>query len=185
MSLSSHPLKVCKCARWKQSSAVKSNTVGSLVSWHDRLWLAQLSRKEGHSFGKWRAPGSKMAWKSGCFSYSQETRLKLRTVPGCSRSSATDPHKQPIVTRPHDITSPWVLIRHAACMYTYELTNNAILMPRILTEMGVWGKYSSVLYISFCLLINGLEAKTAAWDINHRGLKRRVWCHISQALSIS
>lgn len=31
--------------------------------------------------------------------------------------SATDPHKQPIVTQPHDIALPWVLIRHAACIY--------------------------------------------------------------------
>lgn len=95
MFQSCRALKVCKCACWKQSSAVKTNTVGSLVSWHDRLWLAQLSSKENHSFGKWHAPGSKEAWKSGCFSYSQEMRTRpterLCTVPGCSSSRLRQP----------------------------------------------------------------------------------------------
>lgn len=120
-------LKVCKCGCWKQSSAVKSNTVGSLVSWHDRLWLAQLSRKEGHSFGKWHAPGSKMAWKSGCFSYSRENgaavglRSSALCLPAASLlpQTATDPHKQPIVTQAHDSVLPWVLIRHGACIYIF------------------------------------------------------------------
>lgn len=106
------PPEVCKCANWKQSSAVKSNTVGSLVSWHDGLWVARLSRKEGHSFGKWHAPGWKAAWKSGCFSYSGGTKAegpteRLCAVPGCSLSSVADPHKRLIVTRAHDIARPW------------------------------------------------------------------------------
>lgn len=37
--------------------------------------------------------------------------------------TAIGPHKQPIVTQPHDIASPWVLIRRG-CMYTSSLQMN-------------------------------------------------------------
>lgn len=96
LSCFTHATHACKWACRKQPSAVKSNTVGPLVLCHDGLWLPQLSRREAHSFGKWHAPESKKAWKSGCFSYRGGTRLrpteKLCTVPGCSRSSASDCH---------------------------------------------------------------------------------------------
>lgn len=83
--------------------------------------------------------------------------------------TATDPHKQPIVTQAHDITLPWVLIRHAACIRPRvdkckhslgkQKTDWA---ERLITykqcvfyscaenshKMGVLGKYSGVLYIS-------------------------------------
>lgn len=114
------PLKVCKCANWKQSSAVKSNTVGSLVSWHDGLWVAQLSRKEGHSFGKWHAPGWKTACKSGCFSYSGGTKAE-----GRPRGSALCLAAASLLSLIHINSSLWhgrmilrgpgALIRHATC----------------------------------------------------------------------
>lgn len=36
-----------------------------------------------------------------------------------------------------------------------------------------------------CFQISRVCAKTVAWDIDHRGWKRRAWCHVSRAISIS
>ncbi len=184
---------------------MKSNTVGSLVLWHDGLWLAQLSRKEGHSFGKWRAPGSKMAWKSGCFSYSQENEAVAdREALHCAwllllfcfrlpliHINSLLWHRHMILHSPECLLDTVRVYILAANEWKYRkqadlnFKSNKFCVTFSCWKMGVLGKYSSVLYISLCLQINGLEAKIAAWDINRRGLKRRVRCHISPALSIS
>lgn len=149
---------------WKYANVAADNSHlrwrvilwGSLVLWHDRLWLAQLSRKEGYSFSKWHAPRSKMAWKSGCFSFSQKTRLRLTeklytelSTAALLPQTATGPHKHLIVTQPHDIALPWVLIKHCACIHPChmqlkqsscaygkktDLDTSSILMSEILTE---------------------------------------------------
>ena len=72
--------------------------------------------------------------------------------------------------------------------WIFNHINNMIstFMRTFLTKKkGVLGKYSSLLYIPSVSKLMVSKPKLQHETSNHRGLKRRVWCHISQAQSIS